>query len=394
MLFKEWLLLNENVEQNFDNWVETLIKYAKNDKEKHAGHQFKYYGYNSPNSEQRKNIISVLQEKNLQNFNWFSFCIGYWNNKYNFRKEDISFAIDVTRKMIDSGEITKQEIGSKGWMEIGFEAKDNVAKYLEKQNQLSNREIEKRKKRGEADLDEELVKLIVQENNLKIYYLPKLKAKYSQRWSGYEDEVEEEFAYYLQSIVDKRHQILCKLGKGTKWCTAQPSWDAHEDYVGDDIYIIHKKNKPIYQFVSCVNSNPDNRQFMDINDDSVNSLITPILNLLNKHLKKEKVCYNIKEFLPSVEDLEKLSNLVNTDFISLNRLISNNIENESNLIRIFEKLLEIIDNGQRSNMSVNHIIHAFEMNLKSIYSSMFDFPYNRFSKEIEKRKKLERENMI
>jgi hypothetical protein len=440
-------LINENVEENFDNWLSVLIKYAKNPKEKDIVIRFKTFTAKwvagvANSSERRRIIIDVLKEKNLQNLNWFSFCVGYWNNKNNFRKEDLELAIDVTKGMIDSGEITKLEIGSKGWLEIGIESKDNIAKHLEKQNQLSNREIERRKKRGDADLEEEFVKLVVREDNVKIYYLPRLITGGSNRYvdedeeDDYEDE--EVSQYWIdknKQKVNKRHQILCNLGKNTKWCTAQPSWDAHEGYITDDIYIIHENDQAIYQFVSCANSNPDDRQFMDVNDNDIKSLEQPMFGILNKYLKRETGCYDLKEFLTSVEGMENLSDIRNVDFISINRLFTRNSgqwikkissykpfpekwdseintvksydlmaktygleqekKNEENiLVRIFEKLLSFIDEGLKQNRSVNHIIHTFENNFYSSLASLSEETFVRLEAEIEKRKKIEYENMI
>lgn len=438
-------LINENVEENFDNWLDVLIKYAKNPKEKDIVTLFQDYHSKWAAgvwraAETKRIIIDVLKEKNLQNLNWFSFCVGYKSGKNNFRKEDLELAIDVTKRMIDSGEITKLEIGSKGWLKIGIESNDNIAKHLEKQNQLSNREAERRKKRGESDLDEAFVKLLVQEDNIKIYYLPRLITGGS---NSYVDEDEEDDDYEVsphwiktnKQKVNKRHQILCNLGKNTKWCTAQPSWDAHEGYIADDIYIIHENDQAMYQFVSCVNSNPDNRQFMDVSDDDVKSLEQPMFGILNKYLKRETGCYNLKEFLTSVEGMENLADMHSVDFISINRLFTKNRgqwikkissykpfpekwdseintvksydllakkhgleqekKNEENtLVRMFEKLLSLIDEGLKLNRSVNHIIHTFKTNLQSSMASLSEKTFVRLEAEIEKRKKIEDGNMI
>jgi hypothetical protein len=457
-----------------------LIKYAKNPKEKDIVTLFQDYHSKWLDgvarsiigiaAERKRIIIDILKEKNLQNLNWFSFCVGYWSGKNNFRKEDLEFAIDVTKGMIDSGEITKLDIGNKGWLKIGIESNDNIAKHLEKQNQLSNREIERRKKRGEADLDEELVKLVVQEDNVKIYYLPRLITGGSNsQAAGYVDEDEEDdyevspsWIKTNKQKVNKRHQILCKLGKDTQWCTAQPSWDAHEGYITDDIYIIHENDQAMYQFVSCAHSNRDNRQFMDVNDYDVKSIEQPMFGILNKHLKRETVCYNLKEFLTSVEGMENLSDILRVEFLSINRLFtknsgqwikkmsideqkklasqiadtswnigvkhktpdkpidwvevekertiefiklyelfakSNGLEqekkNEENiLVRMFEKLLNVIDEGLKLNRSVNHIIHTFKNNLDSSIVFLSKETFIRLEAEIEKRKKIEDENMI
>jgi hypothetical protein len=414
-------LLSENIESNFSIWFDTLTKYAKNYDERlflTKYHPFAINLVNQQNAEyllslqrtekltELKNnfseiksiIVKVLKEQNLENLNWFSFCLGYRSVK-KFRKEDLEMAIEVTKKAIDSGELPKSEIGSKGWFAIGKEAKDRITKYLEKQDELSNREIERRKKQGVADFDKDLVKLIIQDDEvwqfpIKIYYLPRLKKGFGNGTYDEPDDDDDDDYYTAPPIwiknnkqkISKRHQILCKLGKSTKWCTAQPSWDAHEDYITDDIYIVHENDQPMYQFVSCINSNPNSRQFMDVDDETVNSLMSPIFNLLNKHLKDQIGCYNLKQFLSSVEELEKLPNLENIEFISLNRLVTKNHKNKPIIIKIFEKLLYFIDIGLKVNSSVYPIIHIFEIYLNSNLG-IDNETTEHFKKEINKRKK-------
>jgi len=44
MIFKEWLLLNENIGANFDDWLKAIVKYAKPSFRYHNGddHQVLY----------------------------------------------------------------------------------------------------------------------------------------------------------------------------------------------------------------------------------------------------------------------------------------------------------------------------------------------------------------
>jgi len=113
MNFYEWLLFNENVETNFNDWLETLIQYAKTsdwgiiedsfyaytrhnnsspgvydylrelvgkDRKQWTGHNHNLIRSSTFIKENIKNIIkTVLKEKNLENFNWFSFMLLHTN---------------------------------------------------------------------------------------------------------------------------------------------------------------------------------------------------------------------------------------------------------------------------------------------------------------------------
>jgi hypothetical protein len=317
MNFNQWLLLNENVETNFNDWLETLIQYAKpsdwnivadsfyafprhnnsspgvhdylrelvgKDRKQWTGHHRDLIRSSTFIKENVKSVIkTVLKEKNLENFNWFSFSIGYLGAKNNYFKEDLELAIDVTKQRIDNRELPKTEIGAKGWLRIGYEAKDKVQEYLQSQQQVSNRQLEKMKKSGMSlGENENLIKLAVGEGNIKIYHLPALKSV---------DNVKE------------RHLLLCKYGKGTDWCTAQPSWDAHTGYTGDTIYIIHIDDKPAYQFVSCTDGR--NKQFMDTRDQYVDELNGDVYDALIANLNDQFKCYRIKR-KTSLKDLLEL----------------------------------------------------------------------------------------
>jgi len=294
MNFYQWLLLNENVETNFDKWLETLFQYTKKNTEaekvlmKIPGVPVRsdFIGVDPKNWEaggreqlgyiidkpQEIIIKTVLKEKNIENFNWFSFSVGYYSAKPGFFKEDLELAIDITKQRIDSRELPKTEIGAKGWLIIGYESKDKVQEYLQSQQQVSNRQLEKMKKSGMSlGENENLIKLVVQADNIKIYHLPSLKSS---------DHVKE------------RHLLLCKYGKGTSWCTAQPSWDAHTGYTGNNIYIIHVNDKPKYQFVDCKDGKY-NRQFMDTKDSPVKELDDDVYDVLAANLSDQFGCYNI-----------------------------------------------------------------------------------------------------
>ena len=393
MNFYQWLLLNENVETNFNKWLETLFQYTKKNTEAEKvlmkipgvparsdfiGADPKTWG--DGGREQLGYIIdnpfiikTVLKEKNIENFNWFSFSIGYHSAKPGFFKEDLELAIDVTKQRIDSRELPKTEIGTKGWLIIGYESKDKVQEYLQSHQQVSNRQLEKMKKSGMTlGENENLIKLVVKEDNIKIYHLPSLKSS---------DHVKE------------RHLLLCKYGKGTDWCTAQPSWDAHTGYTGDTIYIIHIDDKPAYQFVSC--SDGHARQFMDTKDQSVDRLNGDVHDVLTANLNDQFECYKIrrktglKDLLES--DIKKRELIYNAlsedDFFELiklanteqkNKILKDDKLNYLKFTNFFNKLNEIL-----TMTSMTNIKELVENSSRQSFKLMkqIDMPSINFSKD-------------
>jgi hypothetical protein len=343
--FKFWLLLNENIEENFDEWLELLYKYTKKGTEAESILRSYARGFSKligedPESwqdsekEQLKNIIEpikkeyikqCLKEKNLENFNWFSFSIGYLIAKPDFLLEDIELAIDVTKRRIDSRDLLKTEIGHKGWLVIGYESLEKTNDYLAQQQELSNRQLEKMRKKGESlsKEDEKYIRLLFEEGDIKIYFLPAI--------------VNDE------KNLKARHVILCKYGKGAKWCTANPTGSYHSYYSNNNIYIIYKNNLAVYQFIDC--RDKDNHlQFMDINNISAKEVEGDIYDILNTNFIDKINCYNIKRMY-SLEDFLSLSEEEKTK--ALSKISSNNIVkliDQSNQDQTFLILRNLIKN--------------------------------------------------
>jgi hypothetical protein len=295
MIFKEWLLLNENIEANFDDWLKAIIKYAKpNEKDTLWALGLDDDQIRPP--AEKSIIIRVLGRKNLENLNWLSFSIGYLAVK-KFLEEDLELAIDVTKRRIDNRELPKSEIGQKGWMEIGKEAQQYVTEYLRAQQELSNRQKLKLKKSGDTlEEDDNLIKFIANENDLKLYYLPKVidKSNTEQNYNQLETN---------KTQIEGRKRILCKYGKGTDWCTANPSGEYDRYYAANDIYIIHENDVPKYQFTSCLTGGSP--QFMDVKDNHVTDVELKVKELLEKHVLKETNCYDFKIIFPDIESYKK-----------------------------------------------------------------------------------------
>jgi hypothetical protein len=298
MIFKEWLLLNENIEANFDDWLKAIIKYAKlNEKDILWALGLDDDDGLSPLLAEKSIIIRVLGRKHLENLNWLSFSIGYLSVKRRFQEEDLELAIDVTKRRIDNRELPKSEIGQKGWMTIGKEAQQHVTEYLRSQQELSNRQKLKLKKSGDTlEEDDNLIKLIANENDLKLYYLPKVidKSNTEQNYNQLETN---------KTQIEGRKRILCKYGKGTDWCTANPSGEYDRYYAANDIYIIHENDVPKYQFTSCLTGG--NPQFMDVKDNHVTDVELKVKELLEKHVLKETNCYDFKIIFPDIESYKK-----------------------------------------------------------------------------------------
>jgi hypothetical protein len=325
MIFKEWLLLNENIEANFDDWLKDIIKYEKPAEATILRSLGLYvaeypkdyslslgvdkdgkpilaepvgsivFAFSTRFKKYKDIIIKVLKSKHLENLNWLSFSIGYLAVK-KFLEEDLELAIDVTKRRIDNRELPKSEIGQKGWMEIGKEAQQYVTEYLRAQQELSNRQKLKLKKSGDTlEEDESLIKLIADENDLKLYYLPKVidKSNTEQNYKQLETN---------KTQIEGRKRILCKYGKGTDWCTANPSGEYDRYYAGNDIYIIHENDVPKYQFTSCLTGNP---QFMDKKDNHVTDIELGVKELLEKYISKETNCYDFKIIFPDIESYKK-----------------------------------------------------------------------------------------
>jgi len=299
MNFKLFLTFNENIQENFDNWCDTLEKYAKGD-EKVLLNRFK--SFLSPFSSEvslkdlfektssfcrvnKTQIINILKQKNLENFNWFSFSLGcFYAYAELFHGEDLEAAIENTRRRIDNRSLSKAEIGSKGWFTVGYESKEHVAQEIIANQAISNREKERMRKAGKSfNEDERLIRLLAKEGDYTLYFCPKLIGQ---------ESTENSYNYLTknQETVDSRHRILCKYGKGGEFCTASPSGSYHRMYIQNDIYILHVNDSVRYQFVSCNDSK--NLQFMNVKNKRPDYVSPKEYSFLIKYAPIG--CYNLK----------------------------------------------------------------------------------------------------
>ena len=255
--FKHWLFLNENIEENFNKWLEMAFQYAKGNEKRllrpyswaimspDGGERESVIGVDPKTlsdadkeslhsliNQQTKDIIkNVLKEKNVENYNWFAFSLGFLISKdFQIHQEDLELAIDITKQRVDNGELPKTEIGIKGWMTIGAEAQQYVDAYIVAQQEISNRTKLKMKKKGETlGDDERYVKLIESEKNIKVYFIPAIEKgpsldsiRQNALVGAPLDKVNPD-----DKTLKDRQMILCKYGKGTVWCTANPQGTYH-----------------------------------------------------------------------------------------------------------------------------------------------------------------------
>jgi hypothetical protein len=319
--FKHWLFLNENIEENFNKWLEMAFQYAKGNEKRllrpyswaimspDGGERESVIGVDPKTlsdadkeslhsliNQQTKDIIkNVLKEKNVENYNWFAFSLGFLISKdFQIHQEDLELAIDITKQRVDNGELPKTEIGIKGWMTIGAEAQQYVDAYIVAQQEISNRTKLKMKKKGETlGDDERYVKLIESEKNIKVYFIPAIEKgpsldsiRQNALVGAPLDKVNPD-----DKTLKDRQMILCKYGKGTVWCTANPQGTYHSYYSKNNIYTIHIDDKPAYQFVDC--NDDRNHQFMDVDNTPVKELEGDVYDILNKNLKSKIKCYNL-----------------------------------------------------------------------------------------------------
>lgn len=304
MFFKEWLLLNENVDANLEKWLGDIVKYAKPEERQVLDSLVRSGQIKTDVPEvlqpYRGSIISVLKEKKLEDPNWFAFSIGYLSAK-KYRTEDLEMAVDVAKKLISSGDLPKSRIGARGWLLTGRDIYSKVQEYLDASQRISNRSLRKMRKQGETHTeDEKLIKLVAIDKNLKLYLVGAIPEERTLSGPGGRPMEKED-----EELMNARHRILCKYGKGTGWCTASPDGDYHKYYLNNNIYIVHEDDKPVYQFVDC--TDPENHQFMDSEDNPVKNIEKKILAFISAHAKVN--CYklhgegtlfsNLEEYLSS-----------------------------------------------------------------------------------------------
>ncbi len=281
MNFREWLLYSESVVVNFDAWLQSLKRNNPTDQKLQA------LVVRQPDKEK---IINGLQTQyNKQRF--FDSAIGLYLSKPNFLPEDLRRLFDAITYSTTRGEKINSYYAAGGWH------KDTVQRYEAEVNKIGSGKKLRMKQRGETlPEDEKLYKLIVTEkindDLYELYDLPPL---------GYHE---------TPGTRESRHRVLCKLGKGTRWCTASPTGDYHADYAETHIRVIYKNGKPAYQYAV------DGSQFMDV-EDVDNTMDYNTFLFLNKigdnTIATRYASTNVYEAVALLSDEEKVKFINNND---------------------------------------------------------------------------------
>jgi hypothetical protein len=276
--FKDFILISESVEENFDDWMEAIKGYAKPNEAALKSI--------SVTPQQKKLIIEALKSKQKENQDYLKLLLGVLSTKPDARIEDLTAAIDLVARALrekkPDGEpyLTRQQIAGEGWYNLGNRALKDITELLAKPETRSSI-IKSKKKLNSIEQAP-----MYDKNGIKIYYFPLI---------GDLDEKE----------IERRHKLLCKYGVGTSWCTAQPSWDAHRSYTWQPIYIVHVDDNPVYQWVDGRAS--ENRQFMDVKDRTVYGVMERIHDAIGEAGLQDTIKhYNLKSF-PELDKFDKMS---------------------------------------------------------------------------------------
>ena len=252
--FKDWLLLSESIANNFDQFIADIKKYAQNNELELKTVEV------SP--QQKENIIKVLTDNKKESQDYLKYLLGFINTKSDARIEDYQQAIDVLIWAFENRVVNKQELVEYGWYNRGKNYKELVEKRTEASSFVSNRQEIRDKKAGVAETLSPVYEN--EKDKIKIYMSPKIISE-KLNFNNMKDIRQ----FNKRKDVAARHKVLCKYGKGTEWCTADPEGDYHGHYASHDIYIIHVDEKPEYQFTGCTGQENDHQcQFMDQNDNS------------------------------------------------------------------------------------------------------------------------------
>jgi hypothetical protein len=278
MHFKQYFLLSESIEENFDSWLQSLVAYAKP-----SENELKTF---EPTPQQKHNIIQVLKSKGKENQDFMKFLIGVLLDKPNAMEEDLAQAIENLNQVISFNIYSRRQIALElGWLNAGKAALEDFTNKIAERNALTGKRqevIQKAKGTG-IDLDP-----VYKDEKVAVYHIPPL------------EDVNEE-------TLLRQHKLYCKYGAGTNWCTAKPSWNIYKDYVEHNVYIIHINNQPAYQYIDSRDpeSNISN-QFRDINDQSVKLLDNHTYDVLH-----------LPQFKPTVENYPLIKLISKEEFHNL-----------------------------------------------------------------------------
>jgi hypothetical protein len=310
--FKKWLILVESTVDNFNDSLDLIRNYARpNEEELKNIYVIDEEGAKNPDAfvvplKQKKIISDVLKATGKDNQNFLKFALGYLTTGKNMLSEDLQEALEALKFKMDSG-WRRREVDNFGWFNAGKKAKIYIQELRKEKEATTKGESLKQKKQGIApDLTPAL-----DNGTYKIYHIPKLKNINNKK------------------DLDDRHKLLCKYGKGTDLCTAQPTGTYHENYAAHDIYIVQKDGRLIYQWVSCLDDQTDYNdswrafsdpafmdehetsfedeamQFVDAQNREIKFIPQDLYDILHKDFADQVECYKLAKKLTQ-EQFDKL----------------------------------------------------------------------------------------
>ena len=292
MQFKEWLILSESIEINFDQFIEDLKTHARPDEDELKRQKI--------DDNKKKFIIDALKKKNQENKQYLKYLLGFSTTPASQHSEDYDRAIDTLIWFIQTNKLPKRQIEADGWFNTGKKANELMSQKNAILNVVSKSQEKRDKKAGiSADLP-----LVAQSGNIKIFLSKKVMSKDELKKLSKEDLIK-------HPDIVARHKFLCRYGKETNWCTASPDGDYHAQYGGRDIYIVQIDDKPAYQFMECTKYDTDKQcQFHDEKNKKAKYIPIELAELIIKNLP------DIGKFYPVV--------------------YSNFIKNQNDILNIFE----------------------------------------------------------
>lgn len=328
MNFKEWLLLSESIEVNFDTFIEDIKNYAQPNELELKTIQV--------NDKQKQLIIDALKKANQEKQEYLKYLLGFLKNKPNALPEDLDRSLDAIKWAITTNKLNKRQIATDGWYNTGKNSNELIKQRDAEASQPSKRQEKRELKSGQA---QDLTPIIVSEP-YKIYFIPKIK----------DDRIktEDELNDFVKTQPSKdRHKLLCKYGKDTGWCTASPTGTYHGAYAHRDIYIVHENDKPLYQFSGCIHGvdkkDDDDCQFMDTNDHPATQIPLELADLIMEKLPEIGRFYKAVNYTSNINKIEYLQDILNIfDIQNINQLGNNDLRELFYYSTNRDKIIKII----------------------------------------------------
>lgn len=310
-------------------------------------------------------VLSDIEEKKIGSF--FEYLIGAYSINNNLTKANFEKLRDNYKYYLFKikGDPQYRYMKEETPFELGKTYDDKITKIYQKEKLKHKRKV---KESGEL-LPEDNPTVIHDDGTYKIYKINGVKDK--------ED---------IESVEDK-HRLLCYLGKKTEWCTARASGTAHESHAEDDIYIVYKDEKPLYQF--------SNSEIKDTEDKEVNILKIDY-QLLQHLIKFDEIKKLIVDKLvnskepAAIKIPQKTRTLIASKSEEINTLLSiirkNPPKNINYLIRKYPSVALLYATSNKVTLTDEVITKSLANNIDYLFNYLHELNLKRrFPEEVEKR---------